>query len=60
MLKDLQTDGVVDDSGGKWEMSVKEDRPGYTEGKTDYIWKTMQKADRWAQDTGWRPGPSDA
>ena len=22
MLKDLQTDGVADDSGGKWEMSV--------------------------------------
>jgi len=37
-----------------------EDRLGYTEAKTAFIWKIMQKADRWAQDTGWAPGPSDA
>jgi hypothetical protein len=27
MLKDLQTDGVADDSGGKWEMS---DQSGFS------------------------------
>jgi GrpB-like predicted nucleotidyltransferase (UPF0157 family) len=38
----------------------REDRLAYTEAKTDFIWKTMQNADRWAQETGWSPGPSDA
>lgn len=38
----------------------REDRLGYTEAKGAFIWNTMQKADRWAQDTGWEPGPSDA
>jgi GrpB-like predicted nucleotidyltransferase (UPF0157 family) len=37
-----------------------EDLLGYTEAKTDFIWKTIKKADRWAQETGWDPGPSDA
>ena len=36
-----------------------EDRLAYTEAKTAFIWKIMQKADRWAQDTGWKLGPSD-
>ena len=37
-----------------------EDRLGYTEAKQAFIWNTMQKADRWAQDTGWEAGSSDA
>jgi GrpB-like predicted nucleotidyltransferase (UPF0157 family) len=38
----------------------REDRLGYTEAKEAFIWITMQKADRWAQDTGWEAGSSDA
>jgi len=36
------------------------DRPGYTEAKDAFIWDIIRRADRWAQDTGWHPGPSDA
>ena len=36
------------------------DRPGYTEAKDAFIWDIISRADRWAQDTGWHPGPSDA
>ena len=35
-------------------------RQGYTEAKDEFIWRTMREADRWAQDIGWQPGPSDA
>jgi GrpB-like predicted nucleotidyltransferase (UPF0157 family) len=37
-----------------------EDRRGYTEAKADFLWQIMIRADRWSQDVGWRPGPSDA
>jgi GrpB-like predicted nucleotidyltransferase (UPF0157 family) len=37
-----------------------EDRHGYTDAKSAFIWQIMVKADRWSQDTGWAPGPSDA
>ncbi|MEZ4708412.1 MAG: GrpB family protein [Caldilineaceae bacterium] len=36
------------------------DRQGYTEAKTPFIWEVMQKADRWSQEVGWEPGPTDA
>ncbi len=36
------------------------DRLGYTESKDAFIWDIIRKADRWAADTGWRPGPSDS
>ena len=36
------------------------DRPGYTEAKDSFIWDIMRRADKWAQDTGWQPGRSDA
>lgn len=36
------------------------DRPGYTEAKDAFMWDILRKADRWAADTGWHPGPSDA
>lgn len=36
------------------------DRSAYTESKSPFIWETLQLADRWAQSTGWLPGPSDA
>jgi GrpB-like predicted nucleotidyltransferase (UPF0157 family) len=36
------------------------DRVAYTDAKAPVIWQIMQRADRWAADTGWEPGPSDA
>jgi GrpB-like predicted nucleotidyltransferase (UPF0157 family) len=36
------------------------DRLSYTEGKSPFIWEIMILADRWCQETGWQPGPSDA
>jgi hypothetical protein len=32
----------------------------YTGAKTQTVWDIIQKADDWAQRTGWEPGPSDA
>jgi GrpB-like predicted nucleotidyltransferase (UPF0157 family) len=37
-----------------------EDRHGYTDAKAPIIWEIIQKADRWNQETGRVPGPSDA
>jgi GrpB-like predicted nucleotidyltransferase (UPF0157 family) len=37
-----------------------DDREAYTEGKMDHLWGIIRRADRWAQDTGWRLGLSDA
>lgn len=36
-----------------------EDRHGYTEAKAPFLWEIMVKADRWSQEIGWEPGPSD-
>jgi GrpB-like predicted nucleotidyltransferase (UPF0157 family) len=35
------------------------DRRGYLEAKLPIIWDVLRNADRWAQETGWEPGPSD-
>lgn len=37
-----------------------EDREGYTIAKGEFVWAVVRKADEWAQDIGWEPGPSDA
>lgn len=37
-----------------------DDRAGYTEGKADFFWEVIRRADAWAGQTGWRPGPPDA
>ena len=37
-----------------------DDRVGYTDAKAPFIWDVMTRADRWSQETGWEPGPSDA
>ena len=37
-----------------------ENRAGYTDAKGPFIWAAVERADRWAQRTGWEPGPSDA
>jgi GrpB-like predicted nucleotidyltransferase (UPF0157 family) len=46
----------------KYQLAAryKEDRRGYTEAKAPFIWEIMAKADRWSQEIGWEPGPSDA
>jgi len=36
------------------------DRHGYLEAKVPIIWEVLRRADQWAQETGWEPGPSDA
>ena len=36
------------------------DRPGYTTGKDPLIWEILANADKWSQETGWKPGTSDA
>jgi GrpB-like predicted nucleotidyltransferase (UPF0157 family) len=36
------------------------DRRAYNDAKADFIWEMVAKADRWSQQTGWEPGPSDA
>lgn len=36
------------------------DRHAYTDAKQPFIWDLMGRADRWSQEVGWVPGPSDA
>jgi GrpB-like predicted nucleotidyltransferase (UPF0157 family) len=46
----------------KYQLATKyrEDRQGYTDAKSPFIWEIMTKADRWSQEIGWEPGSSDA
>jgi GrpB-like predicted nucleotidyltransferase (UPF0157 family) len=48
----------------KRDLAARYSRPHerqlYTEAKDPFIWESMYAANRWAQDTGWRAGPSDA
>jgi GrpB-like predicted nucleotidyltransferase (UPF0157 family) len=37
-----------------------DDRQAYTDAKAPFCWKIIERADDWAQRTGWEPGPSDA
>ena len=39
---------------------LRDDRHAYTEAKGPFIWEVLSRADRWSQDVGWAPGPSDA
>jgi GrpB-like predicted nucleotidyltransferase (UPF0157 family) len=36
------------------------DRRAYTDAKVPFSWEVIRRADDWAQQTGWEPGPSDA
>lgn len=36
------------------------DRVSYTDAKAPFCWTIIQRADAWAQRTGWEPGRSDA
>ena len=35
-------------------------RHAYTDAKGPIVWDLIHRADDWAQQTGWEPGPSDA
>lgn len=35
------------------------DRDAYQKAKGPTIWAILQRADAWAQEAGWAPGPSD-
>ena len=36
------------------------DRAAYTDAKAPFFWDVIRRADQWAQQSGWEPGPSDA
>ena len=36
-----------------------DDRYGYTDAKSDFIWQVMARANRWSQENGWAPGAPD-
>ena len=36
------------------------DRAAYTDAKAPFFWEVIRRADHWAQQSGWEPGPSDA
>jgi GrpB-like predicted nucleotidyltransferase (UPF0157 family) len=40
--------------------SYRHDRNGYTDAKIPHVWEIMARADRWSQEIGWEPGPTDA
>ena len=40
--------------------AYRHDRHGYTDAKIPHVWQIMAKADRWSQEVGWEPGPTDA
>ena len=46
----------------KRELAAKyrNEREKYTDAKNPIIWEITIEADRWAANTGWEPGPSDA
>ena len=46
----------------KYDLAEKyqQDRQCYTEAKSPLIWEIIRKADRWSQETGWKPEPTDA
>jgi hypothetical protein len=36
------------------------DGVAYTNAEMSFCWEIIHRADDWAQQTGWEPGPSDA
>jgi GrpB-like predicted nucleotidyltransferase (UPF0157 family) len=38
----------------------RDNRLGYTDAKTSFVWGILRKAAKWSNDIGWEPGPSDA
>jgi GrpB-like predicted nucleotidyltransferase (UPF0157 family) len=37
----------------------KNDRPKYIEGKGPIVWEILNRASRWSQEVGWKPGKTD-
>ncbi|MCC2685854.1 MAG: hypothetical protein K0R75_2753 [Paenibacillaceae bacterium] len=37
-----------------------DEREKYVDGKSPIIWTIMEKASQWSQETGWKPGNTDA
>jgi len=54
-------DAARDYATVKYQLAAQfaDDRHGYTDAKIPFTWDVMQQADRWSQQTGWQPGPSD-
>lgn len=46
----------------KYRLAEKhrDNRHGYTDAKTPFVWAILAKAVSWSQDTGWKSGPSDS
>jgi GrpB-like predicted nucleotidyltransferase (UPF0157 family) len=40
--------------------TFRHDRGVYTDAKDPIVWHLVRRADRWAQEIGWLPGPTDA
>jgi GrpB-like predicted nucleotidyltransferase (UPF0157 family) len=40
-------------------LQYRTEREAYTGAKSPFIWQVIAQADLWAQQAGWRPGPSD-
>jgi GrpB-like predicted nucleotidyltransferase (UPF0157 family) len=40
--------------------AYRHDRHRYTDAKIPHVWEVMAEADRWSQEVGWGPGPTDA
>ena len=45
----------------KWGLAeqFRNDREGYVRAKEPTVWSILRQAHDWAQETAWRPGPSD-
>ena len=41
-------------------QEYRDDRLAYTESKSVFVWEIMALADKWSQEVGWQPGPTDA
>jgi len=41
-------------------QAYRDDRHGYTDAKSAFIWEITCQANLWSQETGWQPRPSDA
>jgi GrpB-like predicted nucleotidyltransferase (UPF0157 family) len=40
-------------------LTYRNQRQAYTEAKSQIFWQIIERADRWAGNTGWSPGPPD-
>lgn len=50
---------VYEDNKHELSLVHKENSLNYVDGKGPLIWQIIMRANRWSQQTGWHPGPSD-